>query len=106
MSHETDIIGIIAENLPFQSNYIPLISFKNEEQKKAAEKYIIEEANRFFSEIFWLSAQKVRQLPYPMLITELDFKKVDISYFYENLFYDLERKPDGKLEAKDRKSVV
>lgn len=98
MNQKINIIGICPETLLFQSSYVPLISFKNEEQKKAAEDYITREANNFFKIL--LKAQEVKPLAYPLLITELDFKKIDMSYFYENIFYDLERKPDGKLEAK------
>jgi hypothetical protein len=98
MNQKINIIGISPETKLFQSIYVPLISFKNEEQKKVAEDYITREANKFFRIL--LEAQEVKPLAYPLLITELDFKKIDMSYFYENLFYDLERKPDGKLEAK------
>ncbi|MBE9183504.1 hypothetical protein IQ270_01855 [Microcoleus sp. LEGE 07076] len=98
MNQKINIIGICPETLLFQSIYVPLISFQNEEQKKAAEDYITGEAKKFFDIL--LPDQEVKPLAYPMLITELDFQKIDMRYFYENLFYDLERKPDGKLEAK------
>lgn len=98
MSSETDIIEICPEHLAFQSNYVPLISFKNEKQKQAAENYILQQANIFLNKI--LPGRTVAQLPYSKLITEEDFRNENISYFYENLFYDLERKPNGKLEAK------
>ena len=40
------------------------------------------------------------QLSYQETITEKDFKKIDISYFYKNLFFDLgEREASGKLKA-------
>ena len=48
MNQKINIIGICPETLLFQSSYVPLISFKNEEQKKAAEDYISGEANKFF----------------------------------------------------------
>lgn len=99
MNQKINIIGICPGTPIFESSYVPLISFKNEEQKKAAEDYITREANNFFK-ILLKKAQEVKPLAYPLLITELDFKKIDMSYFYENIFYDLERKPDGKLEAK------
>lgn len=98
MNQKINIIGICPETLLFQSSYVPLISFKNEEQKKGAEEYISGEANKFFDIL--LTDQAVKPLTYPLLITEWEFKKIDMSYFYENLFSDLERKPDGKLEAK------
>jgi hypothetical protein len=101
MRNETDIIGICPENLAFQSNYVPLISFKNEKQQQAAEKYIITEANTFLDKILPDKDKKVEplQLPYSKLITEKDFKQEDISYFYENLFYDLKRMSNGTLDA-------
>lgn len=98
MNQKINIIGICPETLLFQSVYVPLISFKNEEQKKAAEDYIMGEAKNFFDIL--LQAQEVKLLAYPLLITELDFEKIDMRYFYENLFYDLERNYNGKLEAK------
>lgn len=98
MNQKINIIGICPKTPLFESSYVPLISFKNEEQKKAAEDYITREANNFFKIL--LKAQEVKPLAYPLLITELDFTKIDMSYFYENIFDDLERKPDGKLEAK------
>ena len=99
MSHEINVIEIYPEHLAFNSHYVPVISFKNEAQKKAAEDYIMQEATKFFSSP-WLPDQEVKPLAYPRLITELDFQKIDMSYFYENIFSDLERNPEGKLEAK------
>jgi hypothetical protein len=99
MNQKINIIGICPETLLFQSSYVPLISFKNEEQKKAAEDYITGEANKFFDDIL-LTDQEVKPLAYRLLITEVEFEKIDMSYFYKNLFSDWERKPDGKLEAK------
>ncbi|MFB2881482.1 hypothetical protein [Floridanema aerugineum] len=100
MIHEINVIGISSERLAFESKYVPLISFNDEEQKEAVENYIIDEANKFFSEILRQPFHSLVPLPYPKLITEKDFEKIDISYFYENFFNDLERNDNGKLEAK------
>lgn len=102
MNQETEVIGINSEcsNLIFESNYVPLISFKSQVQKDAAEKYIMQHASNFLTNILKINIP-VTQLAYPKIITEQDFKKVDISYFYENLFHDLgERNFNGKLELK------
>ncbi|MCP2732523.1 hypothetical protein, partial [Limnofasciculus baicalensis] len=68
------------------------------------EEYILEEVKDFFQKVeIDLDIHK-DQLKYQKIITEKDFKdseKVKISYFYENLFYDLgDREPNGKLKAK------
>lgn len=91
------IIGICYD-LNFESNYVPFISFKSQEKKDAAENYIIREVNYFFENILNIDIS-VEQIAYHKIITENDFKKVDIKYFYDNLFYDLgERNSEGKLE--------
>jgi hypothetical protein len=101
MNYELDIIQVQSENLYFYSNYVPLISFKNKYQKDAVEEYILEEVKDFFKKIEIDLDINKNQLPYQENITEKDFKKVEISYFYENLFYDLgEREPDGRLKVK------
>lgn len=98
MIYQPEVIGICSD-LNFESNYVPFVSFKSQEQKDAAEDYIIHQVNYFFKNI--LNIDSVEQLPYPKIITENDFKSVDIKYFYDNLFYDLgERNSEGKLEPK------
>jgi hypothetical protein len=104
MNYKADIIGIHSDNSKIESEYVPFLSFKNQEQKKVAENYIYQEVSAFFEKI--LPSQAVMPIPYTKLITEADFKKKEISYFYENLFYDLERKPNGKLEAKIRWGIT
>lgn len=101
MSYELDIIQLQSERLDFYSDYVPVISFKNKYQKDSVEEYILEEVKDFFEKVEIDLDVKKSQLFYQKLIIEEDFKKVDISYFYENLFYDLgEREPDGRLKAK------
>lgn len=98
----SETFGLFSEqsNLYFNSNYVPLICFKNQQQKESAEKYIVEEASLFFVNILNIDVS-ITQLAYPKIITEQDFKTVDIKYFYENLFHDLgERRADGRLEPK------
>lgn len=100
MNYQADIIGIHSDHLKFESEYVPFLSFKNQEQKKVAESYIYQEVSAFFEKI--LPGQAVIPIAYAKLITEADFKKKEISYFYDNLFHDLERKPNGQLEPKIR----
>ena len=101
MNYELNIIQVQSDDLAFYSNYVPLISFKNKYQKDAVEEYILEEVKDFFKKLKIDLDINNNQLPYQKNITEKDFKKVEISYFYENLFYDLgEREPDGRLKFK------
>ncbi|MCT7964484.1 hypothetical protein NG791_27780 [Laspinema sp. D1] len=105
MKPETDAIGIYPEQL---SGYVPVISFKTEDQKKAAEDYITAEVDVFFDKIFYKQKKPLYQpIPYSKSITEKDFKPVEknfkpveIDYFYLNLFNDLSRNQDKKLEMK------
>jgi len=104
VSHELDIIQLHSENSELYSDYVPVISFKHKDQKDKVENYIFEQVKDFFEKLkIHLDIHKT-QLPYQKIITEKDvkdFNKVKITYFYENLFYDLgEREPDGRLKAK------
>ena len=106
MSYELDIIQLHknSEDSDFYSDYVPAISFKSKYQKDIIEKYILEEVKDFFKKVEIDLDINKNQVPYQKIITEKDFinsKKVPITYFYENLFYDLgEREPDGRLKAK------
>ncbi|MEH2317129.1 hypothetical protein [Nostoc sp.] len=103
-----NIIGTRSGDGDFESAYVPFISFANDEQKKAIENYIFMQVDEFFKKIYPAGVIRT-QLSYSKLITEEDFKdfnKVKISYFYENLFHDLERGSDGKLELKIKWSIT
>ncbi|OKH33664.1 hypothetical protein NIES2101_39755 [Calothrix sp. HK-06] len=98
----SEIFGLFPEesNLNFNSIYTPFICFKNKHQKQLAEKYVAHEVSLFFTQILNKTVP-VTELAYPKIITDQDFKTVDIKYFYDNLFYDLgERQADGKLLPK------
>ncbi|MHC5599149.1 MAG: hypothetical protein ACYTXC_24920 [Nostoc sp.] len=100
MNDEIGIIGTRSESLCFESDYIPFIHFKKQVQKDAVEKYILEEVDNFFKTILRLNVQTT-QIPYHKTITKSDFMAINISYFYENIFYDLgDRDKDGKLKPK------
>ncbi|MEH2079300.1 MAG: hypothetical protein V7K89_04580 [Nostoc sp.] len=70
--------------------------------------YIFLQVDKFFEKLYPAGVIRT-QLSYSKLITEEDFKdlkKVKIAYFYDNLFHDLERNSDGKLELKIKWSIT
>jgi hypothetical protein len=100
-----DFIGIIVNSKEIKSNYVPLISFKNQQEKQVAESYVINKVDEFFKEIEEVNIPNIvdAQLPYSKSITIEDFssQNTKIEYFYKNLFSDLEeRDKDGKLKLK------
>ncbi|MEH1971589.1 hypothetical protein [Nostoc sp.] len=103
MNYELNIIGTCSENTFFKSAYLPFISFANEEQKIAIEDYISQQVDDFFKKI--CPSVNKTQLCYSQIITEKDFKKIEISYFYKNFFDDLERDSDSKLNLKIKWSI-
>ncbi|MEH2086458.1 hypothetical protein [Nostoc sp.] len=108
MNFKKSIIGTFSGDAEFESAYVPFISFANDGQKKAIENYIFMQVDEFFQKIYPAGVIRT-QLSYSKLITEKDFQdsnKVKISYFYENLFHDLERGSDGKLELKIKWSIT
>ncbi|MFN6558946.1 MAG: hypothetical protein RMY28_003960 [Nostoc sp. ChiSLP01] len=104
MNSDLNIIETCSGNKAFKSIYIPFIFFPKEEQKIAIENYISQQVDDFFTKIS-PSVNKT-QLSYSQMITEKDFQKIEISYFYENFFNDLEREPDGKLKLKIKWSIT
>jgi hypothetical protein len=103
VSHELDIIQLHSDS-DYDSDYVPVIFFKNKEQKETIEKYIFKEVKDFFEKLKIDLDFNKSKLPYQKIITEKDFndsKNFPIAYFYENLFYDLgERETDGRLKVK------
>ena len=110
---QTEIV--LLENQTLKSDYVPLISFQNEKQRKIATNYIIEQVENFFEEIKKEIEVNIPNLvesyfPYSESIISDEFKKVDkvkIDYFYDNLFYDLgekeeDRDKNGKLKMKTK----
>lgn len=97
-------IEIYYDNQQFESDYLPLISFKTKEQQIKAEEYIVNKVDNFFKKIIKLKIDVVQshQIPYSKIITEKDFsnkKKKIVQYFYDNIFYDLgKRDPRNKLQ--------
>jgi hypothetical protein len=114
---QTEIV--LLENKPLKSEYVPLISFQNEKQRKVATNYIIEQVKKFFEEIKKEIEVNIPNLvesyfPYSESIIHQEFntiyeefKTVKIDYFYDNLFYDLgekeeDRDQNGKLKMKTK----
>ncbi|MBD2207562.1 hypothetical protein H6G33_35090 [Calothrix sp. FACHB-1219] len=99
MTEEIKSIGIYSENYDFESDYLPLISFKTEQQKDTVEKYIFTKVDIFFKKIVNIKLDVEKsQVIYCNTITEKDFKIKNISYFYENIFFELgKRNHDNKL---------
>ncbi|MBD2294602.1 hypothetical protein H6G06_14220 [Anabaena sphaerica FACHB-251] len=102
---------VLLENQTLKSDYVPLISFQNDQQKRIATDYIIEQVKIFFDTIGENMPNLVESyFPYSQSIVAKEFNKVNkvkIDYFYDNLFYDLgEKKEDrdenGKLKVKPK----
>lgn len=105
---EIILLEKIEKDKNFKSDYVPLISFQNEKQRKIATKYIIEQVKIFFDTIKVNIPNLIESyFPYSESIIDDEFKKVDIEYFYNNLFYDLGEKEEdrdakGKLKVKPK----
>ncbi|MBD2679842.1 MULTISPECIES: hypothetical protein [Nostoc] len=104
MNSDLNIIKNCSENTAIKSIYVPFISFPKEEQKIAIENYISQQVDDFFKKIS--PCINKAQLSYSQMITDKDFNKIEISYFYENFFNDLEREPDNKLKLKIKWSIT
>jgi hypothetical protein len=104
MNSELYPIGTRSSDTDFQSIYVPFISFDNEIQKNSIESYIFQEVNSFFQKLS--PGVNVTQISYSKVITEKDFKEVQMSYYYDNLFHDLERDANGKLQLKVKWSIT
>jgi hypothetical protein len=93
MNIEIKILDIYSDNHELESDYLPLIFVKNHSQKDAVERYIFKKAEIFFREIISIndSSFDVKQnyIPYSRMITDIDFKKKQIKYFYDTLFDNL-----------------
>ncbi|WP_337884488.1 hypothetical protein [Fischerella thermalis] len=100
MNEEIKSIGIYPEYYEFESDYIPLISFKTQQQKDTIEDYILTKADIFFKKIIKINIDvEASQITYHNTITEKDFRSKNISYFYENIFFDLDKRDsDNKLD--------
>lgn len=104
--NNSNIFSLYGDNEAVYSSYIPFISFSSQEQKNVAESYILREADVFFKDILRLEVS-VESISYFKTIAWKDFNKVDMEYFYNTLFFDLqERDFNGKLINKLKWSVT
>jgi hypothetical protein len=107
MNPDIKNVGIYNENFNFESDYLPLIAFKSENQKNAVEKYILTKVDVFFKRIIKIEIDvKKSQINYSNTITEKDFTKKPISYFYENIFVDLGKRSAGKLDVSPKWGIT
>lgn len=98
---------ILFENEDLKSNYIPLITFQNEAQRKNARTYILEQVEIFFKEIqVDIPNLMESYFPYSQSIIGKEFNKINIDYFYDNLFYDLGEKEEDRDEHRKLKIKV
>lgn len=108
MNRDITNVDVYNENLNFESDCLPLIAFKSENQKNAVEEYILNKVDVFFKRIIQIEFDvKKSQINYSNTITEKDFTEKPISYFYENIFVDLgERDRDGKLDMSPKWGIT
>lgn len=107
MNPDIKNVGIYNENFNFESDYLPLIAFKSENQKNAVEEYILTKVGVFFKGIIQIEVDvKKSQINYSNTITEKDFTKKPISYFYENIFVDLGKRSTGKLDVSPKWGIT
>jgi hypothetical protein len=107
MNPDIKNVGIYNENFNFKSDYLPLIAFKSENQKNAVEEYILTKVDVFFKRIIKIEIDvKKSQINYSNTITEKDFTKKPISYFYENIFVDLGKRSAGKLDVSPKWGIT
>jgi hypothetical protein len=108
MNRDITNVDVYNENLNFESDYLPLIAFKSENQKNAVEEYILNKVDVFFKRIIQIEVDvKKSQINYSNTITEKDFNEKPISYFYENIFVDLgKRDRAGKLDVSPKWGIT
>lgn len=95
-----NIISLSRNN--YISKHVPCVSFKDNEQKQKANYYILRTVENFFTTIQVKIPNLISSyLEYSEVITDLDFndyKNINISYFYDKLFFDLgNRDKNNKL---------
>ncbi len=107
MNPDIKNVGIYNENFNFKSDYLPLIAFKSENQKKAVEEYILTKVDVFFKRIIKIEIDvKESQINYSHTITENDFIEKPISYFYKNIFVHLGKRSAGKLDVSPKWGIT
>lgn len=92
---------MISENTEAESSYVAYLQFKDSEKIK---KELIEpRVKDFFSARNIDNYEEIRA---NKEISDLDFEKQEMSYFYENIFYDISKNRDGKVEFSVKYSIT
>lgn len=96
----------IRDNSNFISQYIPLITFKAQKQRRNVDEYIVNEAKHFFSSLELNINVEKNFIGCDNLVTDKEFNEVDIQYFYENILSNIKRNAEGKLEHQPKWGVT
>ncbi|WP_324282246.1 hypothetical protein VKI21_18425 [Cyanobacterium aponinum UTEX 3222] len=96
----------IVDESHMTSKYIPLICFKDQEQREIIDNYILKEAEYFFSLIKVNIDVETNFLFCFNLITDKEFQTIDIKYFYENILNNIQRNSEEKLEHQPKWGVT
>lgn len=84
---------MIRENIEAISCYAACLQLKDSERIK--EKLIKPRVKEFFAA---MSINNYEEIPLNSEISDKDFDKQGIDYFYENIFDDIEKTTEGKIE--------
>jgi hypothetical protein len=92
---------MISENKEAESSYVAYLQFKDSEKIK---KELIEpKVKKFFSERNIDNYEEIRA---NKEISDLDFEKQGMDYFYENIFYDISKNKNGEIELSVKYSIT
>lgn len=76
------------------SNYNPFLSFSIDSASHINKYFIKPKIDIFFKEN---NIRSFQELDYKKYISDLDFKRVDFSIFYENILNDIQRNSKGEV---------
>jgi hypothetical protein len=84
---------MISENKEAESSYVAYLQFKDSEKIK---KELMEpKVKSFFSK---RNVDNYKEILLNKEISDLDFEKQGMDYFYENIFHDISKNINGKVE--------
>lgn len=86
---------MIRENIEARSCYAACLQLKDSAIIK--EKFIKPRVDEFFS-VRNIDFDKCKEIEANQEISDKDFNKQDIDYFYKNIFYDIKKTKKGKIE--------
>lgn len=84
---------MISENRKAQSDFVTYLSVKN--NSRINNELIFPRVESFFQE---KNISQYKSIAENSEISDVDFKKVDFSYFYDVVFYDIAKNKEGKIE--------